>query len=203
MACHNFSAVATPMTEDLPVLSIVSPGTSAKVTLADGTAFFQPAKVTWHTGRGLEVDFDFEVIDGRPAWLGMHVHPTRFPPGSTAALADAELTATRLRDLPLDRVVAAAVDAVARVATAWTPEGLHANVQDEEFRPAGEAAVRAHRRRRKMDDELLRRVAQIVRDDMTGAPRQAVADLEHASPRTASRWIALAQDRGFLEKEEQ
>ena len=81
MACHNFSAVATPMTEDLPVLSIVSPGTSAKVTLADGTAFFQPAKVTWHTGRGLEVDFDFEVIDGRPAWLGMRVHPTRFPQG--------------------------------------------------------------------------------------------------------------------------
>jgi hypothetical protein len=199
-----------PMAE-IPSLTLPVPDPSAFVQLADGTAFYQPAHVTWHT-EGLEIDFVFEVVDGRPKWSQMHVHPAF---RRTAAEVP-ELTATRIRELPLDAVAEEAVRQVARIATGYTlgrhpgdlpihVPGEYGGTYGENTRAAdaaGDAAVNVRRKRRKMTDELLRRVSDTVRSDETGAPRQAVAAREFSSTRTASRLIAEARKRGFLGEEE-
>lgn len=65
----------------------------------------------------------------------------------------------------------------------------------EDQRGAGKSAVGG--RRRPVDAELLSQVAEIVKAH-PDKPNQHVQDQLHASPRTASRWIAAARRAGYL-----
>ena len=58
------------------------------------------------------------------------------------------------------------------------------------------------RRRRSVNDELLREVAAVYLDE-PDAPTEAVADEFDVSKRTATRWVAAARDRGLLPPYEQ
>jgi hypothetical protein len=66
----------------------------------------------------------------------------------------------------------------------------------------GEAAgqsARKMRRRRVVTDELLQDVARIYTEDRSGAPTKAVSDELFTSHRNATRWVALARERGLLD----
>lgn len=56
-------------------------------------------------------------------------------------------------------------------------------------------------RRRAVDDDLLRQVARAVQADGRAEPNNAVRASIPCSKRTASRYIALARERGFLKEE--
>lgn len=59
------------------------------------------------------------------------------------------------------------------------------------------AALARRQRRRDIDDELLMRVAEVYSGEPK-TPARAVEDYFVVSPATASRWIKLARERGFL-----
>ncbi len=65
-----------------------------------------------------------------------------------------------------------------------------------------EKNARALRRQRSVTDELLREVADVYLADTFGAPTLAVEDHFNTSNRTATRWVKLARQRGFLPKYE-
>jgi hypothetical protein len=54
------------------------------------------------------------------------------------------------------------------------------------------------RRRRTRDDRLLHEVADIYRDDRSGAPTRAVQTALGTSHRNAVRWVQMAREKGFL-----
>jgi hypothetical protein len=58
--------------------------------------------------------------------------------------------------------------------------------------------ARALRQYRSVTDALLREVAGVYQADTTGSPTEAVAEHFPTSKRTATRWLRLARDRGFL-----
>ncbi len=63
---------------------------------------------------------------------------------------------------------------------------------------AGLSAVKASRRQRIVNDELLQEVAEVYQADETGAPTRAVAAHFPTSHRNATRYVAMARNRGFL-----
>lgn len=56
----------------------------------------------------------------------------------------------------------------------------------------------ALRRQRSVTDDLLREVAAVYQADTIGAPTLAVEDHFETSNRTATRWVKLARQRGFI-----
>ncbi len=157
---------------------------------AGGPAFPAACDV-WFVDRedgGRRLTLSLRVIDGRPALVGLSVGP--FAPTIVR-----EWTARDIHELPTDTLVD---DAAAYIA---------ANVADQRYEGHGDpdaegvAAVRVRRQRHPMTDDLLREVASVVTADRRGEPRRAVRNHFHTSERTASRWIALAKERGFMKEE--
>lgn len=130
------------------------------------------------------VTVSLRVIEGRPVLVGAAIGPIH-------PRVARELKAAEVR-LPIEELTDLAVRAVA------------ASFADERAGPGrgnpvaqAEAAVRA-RQRHAMTDSLLREVAEVVKSDTRGEPRQAVKNHFPTSLRTASRWIAAAKAQGFL-----
>jgi hypothetical protein len=151
------------------------------VELSDGSRFPGWAEV-WATVDGTPVTLTLRVEDGRPILDTFYVTRPR--------AAHGPLRATTIHALPVDRIVAAAIEQI-RIAM-------------DRFEGAADAkrlAVQAYGRRR-ITDELLREVADVVRADRLQMPNQAVQTKLHTSSRNASRWITAARERGFLDDNE-
>lgn len=97
----------------------------------------------------------------------------------------AEFGASVLRGIPWDRVVTGVTAAIAYAAARETA--------DADPGAAAQAALGARRRRAQTDD-LLERVAAVVRAN-PDAPTRAVSEQLHTSYRNASRWISEAKRR--------
>jgi hypothetical protein len=113
-----------------------------------------------------------------------------------------ELTATALR-LPFKRIIDEAKKRFAVFSA--LPQQVEGRVflsYPGDGRIELRAGVVKDRRRRFIDDDLLRQVSQAVREGDPARPNVAVQDSLHTSPRNASRWIAEAKRRGFLNEED-
>lgn len=152
-----------------------------------GPMFPAAADVTFVDMRNEEVGVTLKlrVIEGRPALVGVVVGPI-------LPTIVHEISATDIHSLPIDELTDRAIfRAGGDFADSRTGAG-HEDPSTE-----GTASVRT-RRRHAMSDELLREVAEVVRAETRGEPRQAVRRHFHTSERTASRWIAAARERGFI-----
>jgi hypothetical protein len=123
------------------------------------------------------------VLDGRPVLVGLEI-------GANGP--QRELVAGDVR-LPIRELTEAAVRAVAVEIADAAPHPFRRDPG-----PEGEAALLA-RRRRAMTDDLLLKVAQVVRDN-PDRPTQQVSEQLNCSYRTAGRWVAAARERGHLPK---
>lgn len=67
-------------------------------------------------------------------------------------------------------------------------------------RAESSAAVRGlrSRRKRKVDDDLLREVAEVYRANVDRGPTQAVAERFDKATSTAALYVSLARQHGFL-----
>jgi len=135
---------------------------------------------------GPSVRLRMAVHDGRPEVDEVKVERRE---------GDPEITATTLSDIPLRQIADDIAEAMAGVALVF---GLVDQQPDEDaIAVAGESAL-AIRRRRTITDELLREVAHVYESDTTGAPTKAVSDQLFTSHRNATRYVALARERGLL-----
>ncbi len=155
-----------------------------------------------------------------PSWALVSVLPSGSDPMVTLRLAVREgqpvatevtlfvtgegaVTKSDLRDLPLKEIIDRAVEKLASMGLAqtleaerrWAP-GMDLPT-DEETSVRRDAMALAHQRR-PITDALLHQVANIYRINETGAPTKAVADMLYTSHRNATRWVAIARERGFL-----
>jgi len=141
-------------------------------------------------------EFEVEVRDGKPTCVWLQVETTDTVP---------TITWSNIR-LPLRMFVEEAT-AVAAMRLVTGPDGrvtghpsyLHS---DEEFEAFYEAAsTRLPRRGVPLDDEHLRKVAEVYRDPRGGRhPTEFVAEQLHATRPTAGRWVMKAREKGFLGK---
>lgn len=146
----------------------------------------------------------FEVEAGRPVLRSLIFGDA----ASEAARDDGPpLTASVVHDLPLGQIVQWTIEANVRGTEAMrrADEARAANrphqfltqaESDDLTRRARAVSVRG----RPVGDETLRRVAEIVRANAFDYCKQINEEL-HVSLRTASRWVAVAKDRGFLDEE--
>lgn len=162
--------------------------------LASGAMFPARADVLIYDAddEATRVRLSLRSIDGRPVLVGAAVEPAH------AGVAQ-ELSATALRELPLNKLTEIAVKAAA---APFADERSGPGRGDPERE--GVLATRA-RRRRGMSDEELEEVARVMREN-PGNPTLAVFE-QLAAPaffsyRTAARWVAEAKKRGFATKKE-
>jgi len=159
-----------------------------RTTLANGAPFFTTVTLyAWRKGEdpGPLTTLLLGVRDGRPVLR-------RF------AVEGAEITATTIRAVPVGRLVESAI----AYATQIQPKTLRVSDLDPD---AGSRAVGA-RRNRSMTPELLSDVALVVHEEIDRSgqlhsrpeARQAVMRRFHCSARTASRYIAMASERGYI-----
>lgn len=115
-----------------------------------------------------------------------------------------------LRDIPLSRIAHDATEgfgslmklyALVREDRLPPSDSDRADDVVKAMRNAGKAAA-ATRGRRKMTDDLLREVAEVYLADTSGAPTQAVADHFYTGHRNATRYVAKARERGFINQTE-
>lgn len=117
---------------------------------------------------------------------------------------EAEITATALSTIPLREIVDGVKITIAEVMVlelddSGTPgEDGHFDEDTNDAAWLAGKSVEALRRRRTVTDELLQEVARVYEGDTTGAPTKAVADHFPTSHRNATRYVALARERGFL-----
>lgn len=159
--------------------------------LAAGPMF--PSEATVHfieAATDLFVAVTLRTVDRRPVLSRLEVRPVN--PNTNR-----ELTAGFIHELPLGQLVDRAVRAVG---ASFADEQAGVGMGDPKRQ--GDAAV-ASRRRRVMNDDLLREVAEVVASDTYGRPREAVREHFHVSLRTASRWIAEAKQRGPFDDQNQ
>jgi hypothetical protein len=165
------------------------------VSLADGTPF--PAFVEYQIIRTVQgapfATLRLEVVDGHPLVISFGVIATTDGDGVTAA---------DWRWVRFDAFVDRAVRQAAMATTATTH--AYSGIDDMNVAlagAAGAAADQVNNRRWAVTDDLLRRVAHVVREDTTGRRNVAVQKAFHTSARNATRWIRAAIDRGFLKED--
>jgi hypothetical protein len=180
------------------------------VTLSTGAPFFERLEVQWSRIQGESTERLSERLTGPQVKVGIVVHDgrpevdfvaVRRSPESARGFAT-EITAKALSEIPLREIVDKVVGLAAMVSMRMPPldgEGGSPAVQEweEDVSGAADAALMS-RHRRTVDDALLRRVADVYKSDMGGAPTKAVSDQLFTSHRNATRWVALARQRGFL-----
>jgi hypothetical protein len=130
------------------------------------------------------------VVNGRPAVDEVRV--TRFPGG-------AEITGETLSGIPIQEIVENGCQQLGYLAFLVKFNEDTSHVPDEEaLSNAGSAAI-VIRRKRATSDELLSKVAEIY-SDATVRPTRTVAEKLPTSYRSATRYVTLARERGFLPK---
>jgi hypothetical protein len=164
------------------------------VTSNDGVLF--PSKFTAYGryGDGPALSLTFEVTGGQPVLRRVAIGDE----------SDAQLSASAVHALPLDQLINQAITTAA-LQTQLVKRAFESTIGEPTFRSEdeqnAERIVRAVSvRGRPIDDETLRRVAQLAKANPFSY-REDIKEQLNVSLRTASRWVAAAKNRGFLDKE--
>ncbi|MGO9879617.1 MAG: hypothetical protein ACLPSM_09745 [Acidimicrobiales bacterium] len=124
--------------------------------------------------------------------------PGSWPDGESVG---PEVTASFIHGLNVGAILEQVIRRVAEFSLSFTRlDQPMPRITPEEARTVGERAL-ATRQYRRVDDALLRQVADIAAVT-TYNLRGQVSERLHTSERTASRWIAEARERGFITEEE-
>lgn len=159
--------------------------------LADGTPFPASVSLTFlRIGLTPILDLTLEVREGRPVL-------TRFAFLSRGPGA-APLTPTDIHDTNVGEIVDHVIRQVAATAALQEQGVILPSEGDAE---AAEAAADLARGRRGPSERQLKMTAAIWRENKDYDPRKQVAQMLYVSERTASRWIALAKERGYITEE--
>jgi hypothetical protein len=160
--------------------------------LADGTPF--PASITVaivRIGMLPIIELTLKVRDGRPV-LTRFSFVSRGPDGPP-------LTPSEIHDTNIKDIFDSAVLHIASTAGLQDQDVILPFEGDAE---AGEAAADLARGRRGPSERQLRMTAAIWRENKDYDPRKQVASGLYVSERTASRWIALAKENGYIKEED-
>lgn len=140
-----------------------------------------------------EIEMEVRVEDGAPRCHELRVSRREGGP---------PITGEGLRRLPLGRILERAAPLAARVRTGRKrgPVVRTVRTHDDIRDFYAEWRLSKHRRPRSVDDELLRRVAEVYRAAQRRGdpPTATVAQVLHGSRSSAGRWVMLARERGFL-----
>jgi hypothetical protein len=159
--------------------------------LADGTPF--PASISVSIIRiGVVpiIELTLEVREGRPL-LTRFAYVTRGPMGPP-------LTASEIHDTKVGDIVKSAIEHIGATAGLQHQGVILPFEGDAE---AGTAAADLARGRRGPSDRQIELTAAIARINKYN-PRKEVASQLQVSERTATRFIAIAKERGLLEEED-
>ncbi|WP_197377554.1 hypothetical protein [Mycolicibacterium baixiangningiae] len=127
------------------------------------------------------VEIVFEIRDGVPGCVSIKIA------GEDGFIRQKDLAAIRLADIREEVYTAVGIGS-------FTTEGDDYELSSPEARKALTRATT----RRKVDDNLLRRVAEVHQSVPEGGRIAAVMGAFHVSERQALRYIRSANDRGFL-----
>ena len=176
--------------------------------LADGVCFPERTDlVAVPPDRRVVIRLCLEVEDGRPACTSLAFE--RATPMDAAK--GATITAKLVRSVDVRGLIESAISwqaeqatrLVATLASAFGEQGFtvdergHLSFWTPEHAQQARAGALALRRQRSINDELLREVARVYLA-ADSAPTEAVADELGTSKRNATRWVAMARQRGFL-----
>jgi len=212
----NLSAVSADGTSWLELLGI-----GPRTTLGDGTPFAEWIELNWNrvTPNPEPEDPNAFKWDQRPkieerfvgpsVWLRLAVHNGRPEVDElklTRRVADPEITATTLSEIPLREIADATTEEIARLIWTFTQlvpgeRNLSRNTSALDAVDRAGASALATRRRRIVTNELLEEVARVYQSDTVGAPTKAVKEHFFVSHRTATRYVSMAVDRGFLPRQ--
>lgn len=183
----------------------------ALTSLSGGSPFFEGIEVgVYEEGWAHELGLVIGVDDGRPVLNKLTIERRRDTAKELRLEADSSVIGGQrpilnpnfgaytgrgpgpsdLRKIPLDRIFTAACERVGAVAASRSGSA--------DLSSAAKAAVQ--RRRHVLASDFLKRVAVVVKEN-PDAPTRAVAERLFTSHRTASRWIAAARSKGFLEED--
>jgi hypothetical protein len=171
-------------------------------TRADGTFYgvpfgrhyVLPAFVLEATGD----DFDYDVV--MRVSVGESSRPEVDSYELRRRIGGPKVSSGRVRNVPFELILRRGIGLATVVklhrrddprVVGW---GLATHAESE----AANAVAESERRRWKLDDELLARVAEVYLSNPE-APRRAVEAAFNVTQRTASHWIRKARERGFLE----
>ncbi len=135
---------------------------------------------------------DFEVRGGVPQCRGLHY---------IAATDGREIRTSDLRYVKVEDLLEFATGRVGepfRIDENGTLIATSPANRDDVTGTIRELRQARQGRRRKVNDAMLRRVAEIYRSNIDDNPTKAVADTFDKDRRTARRYVNLARDRGFL-----
>jgi hypothetical protein len=180
---------------------VATPRGLSFVELDGGTPFNEYTEVTAPLGdTGTVVNLVVEVVDAQPCVTSLTVTRTEAPFGITATLvSDAPIA--KLLDFTIGLLAEHAVGTIAaREQPGYTGAVSLPAATGDAYRGARRSAT-ASLRGRPVSGDVLARVAEIVRDNPHDPRRHIIGEF-YVSPRTASRWIAKARDRGLLGAEE-
>jgi len=147
-------------------------------------------------GADPDIHVRLELRDGSPRVVELS---WKAQPGQT------EIRRKHLRQIDLDKFV---TDLVVSMIEKPVPAGLSlTNKADiDQLREARRKArkfverQRLPRERRKMTDEFLRNVAEVYRENISGAPTKTVGETFNVQSRQASKYVDAARQRGYLPK---
>ncbi|NVI88230.1 hypothetical protein [Actinomadura sp. BRA 177] len=170
--------------------------TGTWVEIGDGWEAPAEFVVTFQPRKGIDeplVEIHFAVIDGVPQCRGVI---------TSAIKGRREVRATDLRSIAVEDVLESVLAQVAvRIQTDdHGGEVLVSRPFVEESRRDAVSAVRGARRqgKRKVTDDVLRRVAEIYRQSIDDSPTEAVRAEFGVAERTARLYVRRARDAGFL-----
>jgi hypothetical protein len=167
--------------------------TPAEIThLADGTPF--PAYISLtvlRIGLGPILGVTLEVEEGRPVLTGFSFLK-RGPGGPPITPSD--IHHTKVGDIVEGVIRQVAATALLQEQGVILPGEGDANAAD--------SAAGLARGRRGPTERQLKKTASIWRENKDYDPRKQVANGLFVSERTASRWIALAKERGYIKEED-
>ena len=197
--------------QEAPIV-FIDPNNTQVERLSDGSAVPSQFVVhTWDAGTQLNVSMTFAVVGGEIRLIRLFLEPVE----------DGDfITPSRVRDICLGAIIDQVRASIVRAYNTGRQRTEHGErpsktggvpfdslglmrhmyadnygIIEELHAPEGPMS----RRGRPVSDEDLRRVADVVEANPYDR-RMQVAHQLHVSPRTASRWIAEAKRRGFIEE---
>jgi hypothetical protein len=182
------------------VILVPEGGQLRVVPLTTGVLFPERVRVSGRYKDGPPVGLSLIVRDGQPVLISLTIGHDDDEEGNP-------VTPSALHDLPLSQILDQTIGQMtegmlisrrnAEASETGLPPRFPALGESAAARLAGVASQRG----RPVTEEILRRVAEIVKENSYN-PRRQIHDEIGASPRTASRWIDEARKRGFLTEED-
>lgn len=173
----------------------VTQDSAAGIVLWGSTELYLPSRFTVlfdEPGRDATVEVVVEVVDGQPRCQRI----------TCTARESGFVSSETLKGLPVTHYLRLAASAAAMRAEPAPGGGIVLEpVGTDDGEVVREGLRRVGRKRQLITPAFLEQVSDVYRDNIRGAPTQAVAEHFHTSRQNAGKWIKRARELGVLEEE--